>query len=121
MDEIEIINNIIKTKMKDSSGALPPKELTHEDISKIIYEEYIGQVNGTVGFFFYSSGKAGNNKPYRLKNVSLDDYIKLKKMVNDNRGAGDIFAIDSDLVSEPLYENTKKHARSAIQSVFSTI
>ncbi len=121
MNEIDIINNIIRTKIKDSSANSPSSELTHEDISKIIYEEYIGQVNGTIGFFFYSSGKAGNNKPYRLKNVSLDDYTKLKKMINTNRDAGDIFALGSNLVSEPIDEIIEEKDENSTKSIFSTI
>jgi len=95
MNEIDIINNIIRTKIKDSSGNSPSSELTHEDISKVTYEEYIGHDKGTISFFFYSSGKAGNNKPFRLKNIAIEDYIKLKDMISRNRGTEDIFAIGS--------------------------
>ncbi len=125
MDEIEIINNIIKTKIKDTSGKNPSNDLTHEDISKMTYEEYIGHDKGTACFFFYSSGKVGNNKPFRLKNISIEDYIKLKAMISKNRDAGDIFAlgspIKSDIVkSEPKSERIAEGSKSNI-SGFSTI
>lgn len=125
MDEIEIINNIIKTKMKDSHGASPPNELTHEEISKIIYEEYVGHDKGTMKCFFYSSGKSSNNKPFSIKNISIKDYIKMKDMLNRNRDAGDIFALDSprksDIVkSEPKSECIAEGSKFNI-SGFSTI
>jgi len=100
MNEIDIINNIIRTKIKDKSDNSPSSELTHEDISKVTYEEYIGQDKGAISFFFYSSGKVGNNKPFRLKNIAIEDYIKLKDMISSNRGTEDIFAIDSSTLVE---------------------
>lgn len=124
MDEIEIINNIIKTKMKDSSGAFPPKELTHEDISKMTYEEYIGHDKGTMCFFFYSSGKVGNNKPFRLKNISIEDYIKLKAMISKNRDAGNIFALGSpikaDIVNSEPIKQDDSNKKSVKEPIFPT-
>ena len=123
MKEIDIINNIIRTKIKDSSGKFPSSELTHEDISKVTYEEYIGHDKGTISFFFYSSGKVGNNKPFRLKNIAIKDYIKLKDMISRNRDTGDIFAIDSSTSAENIQTEVSKISKenSSQKSIFKQI
>ena len=97
MTDKEKLNEIIQKKFMDSDKNNPPVDFTYEDVSKVVFEKYVGKDRGNIKIFFFTRGKSGNNKPYSLDGRTLDEYIQFNEMLEKCRDdVEDLFTVSED-------------------------
>lgn len=86
MNEDEIkLNEILYRNFFDSSKKNVPSKFTYKDISKIVSERFIGNDRLNIKIFFYSEGKECNNKPYTMRERTLQEFTLLNDLLNKCR------------------------------------